>query len=255
MTTPIPVSVVIITHNEERNIGDALESVKEFSDVVVVDSFSTDGTVGICGEYGARVYQHPWQGFARQKQLAVDYAKEPWVLILDADERVTPGLREEISRTIGRASKNGYSVPRRNYFLGRWIRHSGWWPDHTLRLFRKGLGRLEEREVHERVVVQGETGYLKEPLEHHTYRTLSEYLQKMERYSGLAAREITGRNGRSGPVVGKIVFSPPFTFLKMYILRQGFRDGMRGFLLAVLYGFYTFLKYAKVWEERTVRKA
>jgi glycosyltransferase involved in cell wall biosynthesis len=255
VTASIPASVVIITCNEERNIRDALESVKNFSDIVVVDSFSADRTVEICRQYTERVYQQEWKGFARQKQTAVDYAKEAWVLIIDADERVTPELREEIIKTIHQCPENGFYIPRKNFFLNRWIRHSGWWPDYTLRLFRKGQGRLDDREVHEKVVLQGETGYLKKPLEHHTYRTLSEYIQKMEKYSGLAAREITNRKSPSPPsVLMKITFSPPFTFLKMYLLRQGIRDGMRGFLLAILYSFYTFLKYAKVWEERTAAK-
>ncbi|MDP2157747.1 MAG: glycosyltransferase family 2 protein [Nitrospirota bacterium] len=242
----IPVSVVIVTHNEERNIEDALRSAADFDEIIVVDSFSTDRTVEICKKYTDKIYQHEWPGFAKQKQRAVDYASGPWVFILDADERITAELREEIAGTIERTVQDGFSVPRKNYFLGRWIRHSGWWPDRTLRLFRKGKGALEDREVHEKVVVSGSVGNLKGCLEHYTYRTISDYIRKMETYSTLAAREIRKKSGRPGVV--SLLIKPCFTFLKMYILRFGFLDGMHGMILAVLYGYYTFLKYAKAWE-------
>ncbi len=259
----IPVSAVIVTKNEEKNIGDALESVKDFEDIVVVDSFSEDRTTEICRQYTSKVFQHEWQGYAKQKQMAVDYAKKPWVLILDADERVTPELESEIMEKIGNihltqnselktlSSYCGFYIPRKNFFLGKWIRHSGWWPDHTLRLFRKDLSYVEQREVHEKVLVNGSVGYLKNPLEHYTYRTISDYIKKMENYSTLSAKEMLSKNPQpsSLSLTLKIIMSPIFTFLKMFFLKQGFRDGVHGFMLAVLYSFYTFLKYAKVWEK------
>ena len=242
----IPVSVVIVTLNEERNIEDALKSAADFDEIIVVDSFSTDKTVEICKRYTDKFYQHEWSGYAKQKQRAVDYAVSPWVLILDADERITAELRDEIAEAIERPDNAGFSVPRMNFFLGTWIRHSGWWPDYTLRLFRKDMGAIEDREVHERVVVKGSVGKLKSCLEHYTYRTISDYIRKMDIYATLAAREIRKKSGRPGIVA--ILIKPCITFLKMYILRLGFLDGMHGMLLAVLYGYYTFLKYARAWE-------
>ncbi len=257
----IPVSVVIITKDEEINIGDALESVKDFEDIVLVDSFSKDRTAEISRQYTNRVFQHEWQGYAAQKQTAVDYAQKPWVLILDADERVTPELKKEITEKITlnselqtlNSSCSGFYIPRKNFFLGRWIRHSGWWPDYTLRLFKKDVSRLEPRAVHEKVIVKGHVGYMKWPLEHYTYRTISDYIKKMENYSTLSAEDMLLKNPRPSPVslILKMAVSPAFTFLKMLFIKQGFRDGVRGMLLAVLYGFYAFLKYAKAWEKRT----
>jgi len=243
-----PISVVIVTKNEESNIEDALKSVADAKEIIVVDSFSTDRTVDICRRYTDRVYQHEWQGFALQKQTAVDYAEGPWVLILDADERVTPELKAEVLKNIHGTDVNGFYMPRENYFIGKRIRHGGWWPDHTLRLFKKDRGRLGPREVHESVIVEGGTAYLKNPLRHYTYRSVSDFMERMERYSTLAAKEIIKNSGRAGLI--SLVIKPPFTFLKMYFLRLGFLDGTRGFMLAVLYSFYTFLKYAKTWERQ-----
>lgn len=247
----IPVSVVIVTKNEEKNIGDALEGVKDFEDIVVVDSFSEDRTVEICRKYTTKVFQHEWQGYAKQKQMAVDYAERDWVLILDADERVTPELKEEIIEVLCRPDCNGFYIPRKNFFLGKWIRHSGWWPDYTLRLFRKDVSYVEQREVHEKVIVRGAVGYLKNPLEHYTYRTISDYIKKMESYSTLSAQEILIKNPRPSStfLALKMIISPAFTFLKMFFLKQGFRDGMHGLMLGVFYGFYAFLKYAKALEK------
>lgn len=243
----IPVSVAVITKNEEENIEDALKSVKDFEDIVVVDSFSEDRTVEICKKYTHRVYQHGWQGYAKQKQIAVDYAEKPRVLILDADERVTPELKSEIMEEIKNTSFSGFYIPRKNFFLGKWIRHGGWWPDYTLRLFLKDKAIMEDRKVHEKVVVKGKVGYLKNPLEHYTYRTVSDYIKKMELYSTLSAEEIY--NKKSTPLLSMLI-NPVFIFTKMFFIRQGFRDGVHGFILAVLYSFYTFLKYAKVWEKK-----
>ncbi len=259
-----PVSIVIVTKNEEKNIGDALESAKDFEDIVVVDSYSEDRTVEVCRKYTDRIFQHEWQGYAKQKQMAVDYAKKEWVFILDADERVTSELKEEIFRLFTHHASGithhdycGFYVPRKNFFLGRWIKYSGWWPDYTVRLFKKDLSFVEQREVHEKVIVKGAVGYLKKPLEHYTYRSISEYIKKMENYSTLSAREIMLKNPEISyaALAFKMTISPVFTFLKMFFLKQGFRDGMHGFILGVLYGFYTFLKYAKALEKSYFTKS
>ncbi len=242
----LPVSIAIITKNEEENIEAALKSVSGAQEIIVVDSFSSDRTIEICRRYTGKVYQHAWEGFAKQKQRAVDYAACPWVLVLEADERVTPDLWKEIADAISREDCNGYYISRKNYFLGTWIKHSGWWPDQTLRLFRKDRGRFELREVHEKIVVEGGVGYLNNPLKHFTYRSISEFVQRNDNYSSLAAIEIVKKSGKAD--IFSLTAKPAATFLKMYFLRLGFLDGMHGFVLAVLYSYYTFLKYAKTLD-------
>ena len=178
----------------------------------------------------------------------MDAASGPWILILDADERLTPELRKEIAGAIKEDTHNGFYVARKNFFIGRWIRHGGWWPDYTMRLFRKDKGRFEDREVHEKVVVDGSISRLKNPIEHYTYNSIAEFIQRSDRYSSLAAKELERKGFNSGPF--DLIVRPAFTFTKMFFLRLGFLDGIHGLILAVLYGYYTFLKYAKVWEMR-----
>lgn len=248
MSNKIPISVAIVTKNEEKNIGHALESIKDFEDIVVIDSFSKDQTVEICKKYTNRVFLHEWQGYSKQKQLAIDYTQNDWVLILDADECVTPDLKREILEKIKNNSISGFYIPRRNFFLGKWIRHSGWWPDYTLRLFKKDVSFIERREVHEKAIVNGPVAYLKNPIEHFTYKTISSFIEKMENYSTLSAKELS--NKMTAPLILLMWINPILVFIKMFFLRQGFRDGIRGFILSVLYSLYTFLKYTKVWEKK-----
>ncbi len=244
------VSVAIITKNEETNIRDCLESVQWADEVVVVDGGSTDQTLEICRQLQAQVFQEEWKGYARQKNSAIAKTRNPWVLSLDADERVPVELREEIVGVLDSQTLEGYFIPRKNFFLGRWIKHCGWYPDYNLRLFRKGRGHFQEREVHERVEIQGETGHLRHPLEHYSYRSLSDFIQRLDRYSELAAGEMRkeGRRFRHTDLIGR----PPATFLQMYLLRAGFLDGYLGFLLSVLYAFYTFAKYSKLKEQTSL---
>jgi glycosyltransferase involved in cell wall biosynthesis len=243
-----PVSVAIITKNEENNIEDALRSVADANEIVVVDAYSSDGTVEICRKYTDKIFQHDWQGFARQKQMAVDHTCGPWVLILDADERVTPELKKEVTDTLADTDCSGFYVSRKNHFLGKWIRHSGWWPDNILRLFKKESGYLELREVHESVTVKGAIGYLRHPLTHYTYWSLTDFIKRMENYSTLSAKEIRKNAGHAG--LFSLTIRPFATFFKMYVLGLGILDGKRGLILAILYSYYTFLKYAKTWEKQ-----
>lgn len=244
-------SVAIITYNEEEEIRDCLESVKWADEIVVVDSFSTDKTLDICRQYTNKVFQHEWSGYSNQKNYAINVTTNPWILILDADERVSERLTKEIKEILDKdLGVDGYYIPRKSYFLGRWIRYGGWYPDYSIRLFRKDKGRFEQREVHESVRINGKTAKLKNHLEHYTYRNLSEYIQRMDRYSTLAAMEMVGEGRRSGP--RNILFRPILTFFRMYILKQGFREGIYGLLISVLYSYYTFLKYAKLWEMRKI---
>jgi len=243
----LPLSVVIVTENEEKNIREALQSIKDIAEVIIVDAFSTDRTLEICREYTDKIYQAEWQGYARQKQMAVERAKSPWVFILDSDERFTESLREEIAHIVkNNGVYSGFYAPRKNFFLGKWIRHGGWWPDYTLRLFLKEKAIMEERKVHEKVVVNGKVGYLKNPIEHYTYRTVSDYIKKMDRYSTLSAKELREKGISPGMIT--MVVHPLTTFFKMFLLRGGFMDGIHGLILAVLYSYYTFLKYLKLWE-------
>ncbi|MDH4266811.1 MAG: glycosyltransferase family 2 protein [Deltaproteobacteria bacterium] len=241
------ISVAIITKDEEANIRACLESVKWADEIVVVDSGSTDRTEMICQDFQARFFLEEWKGFPRQKNSAIEKTGNEWVLSLDADERVSPELRQEIQQSLDKnPTFDGYFIARKNFFLGRWIRHCGWYPDFNLRLFRKSLGRFQEREVHEKVEIQGKVGFLEHPLEHRTYSSLSDFLERMNRYSTLAAREMLRQGKRY--CWFDAFFRPPFTFLQMYLLRAGFLEGYLGFLLAGLYSFYTFAKYSKLRE-------
>jgi len=241
------ISVAIITYNEEENIRDALESVRWADEIVVVDSFSKDRTVEICREYTDKVFSIEWSGFSQQKNKAISLTTMPWVLVIDADERVTGPLRDEITTILREEPPQaGYYIPRKNFFSNRWIRHGGWWPDYTLRLFRRERGRIEDREVHEAIRVDGEVGYLRNPLEHYTYRDVSDFLKRMERYSDLAAKELHRRNRRA--TILDLILRPPATFLRMLILQMGILDGVYGIILAWLYSLYTYKKYSKLME-------
>lgn len=242
------ISVTIIVLNEERNIRECLESLRWADEVIVSDSGSTDATVEICRGYGAKVYNDEWLGFGRQKNLCASRAANVWILNIDADERVTPELKEEIDRAVAKGDCPGWYIPRRNYFGAKWIRRCGWYPDYTLRLYRKDAGRFLERGVHESVKMDApvEKGYLKNPLIHKTYRDVSDYLVRMERYSTLAAQEMM-KEGKTAGVLD-ICLRPPFTFFKMFVLKLGFLDGVAGIALSILYASYTLAKYAKLWE-------
>jgi glycosyltransferase involved in cell wall biosynthesis len=240
-------SVAIIALNEEERIRPCLESVRWAEEIVVCDSGSTDRTLAVAAEYGAATFQDEWRGFADHKNLAVERTSHPWILVVDADERVTPSLRAEIEKVLADpAAAEGYLVPRRSYFLGQWIRGCGWYPDETIRLFRRGRGRFAERAVHEAVVVEGRVGRLGAPLDHFTYDSVSAFLQRMDRYSALAAEELK-RAGRSLRMSDLLV-RPVWTFLRMLCLQGGWREGWRGVILSGLYAAYAFSKYAKLWE-------
>ena len=238
------ISVTIIVLNEEAKIGDCLKSLDWADEIIVSDSGSTDRTVEICESYGAAVYSDAWEGFGKQKNLCAERAKNGWVFNIDADERVTPGLREEILSAVKNSRKNGYCIPRKNHFAGTWVKHCGWYPDYCLRLYLKKFGSFSERMVHEAVQLQGSKGYLKNPLIHLTYSCVAEYKTRAERYSDLGAKEMyaNGRRARSTDAT----LRPLFTFFKMYIIRLGFLDGALGFKLSKLYAGYTRDKYEKL---------
>ncbi|UCD63937.1 MAG: glycosyltransferase family 2 protein [Candidatus Zixiibacteriota bacterium] len=242
-----PVSVVIIARNEKRNIERCLRSVSWADEIIVMDSQSHDGTADLARQHGAGVYDYVWSGYGAAKRAAVEKASHDWILSIDADEEITPPLRQEIQAVLsGHAGHNGYYLPRRTLFLGRWIRHCGWYPDHVLRLFRKSRGNFDDAVVHERVVIDGAAGYLKNDMLHYSYPTLEEYFRKFDWYTTLGAREAARRGLRAGwlDIAGK----PPLSFVSHYLIRQGFRDGLEGFLVSALSALAVMVKYAKVRE-------
>ncbi|OIP39279.1 hypothetical protein AUJ95_05745 [Candidatus Desantisbacteria bacterium CG2_30_40_21] len=241
------ISVIIITHNEEKNILACLSSVKWADEIVVVDAFSTDNTKKLAEEFGAKVFQVKWQGYGKQKNYALSLANGDWILSLDADERITPELAEEIQTVMPHSQMDGYQISRKAYFLGKWIRHSGWYPDYCLRLFRKDKARFVEKPVHEFVELDGKMDQLKGVLLHYTDTCLEHYLHKLCCYTTLAADELAAKNKKAS--LGDIIIRPSFIFVKMYVLKKGWMDGMHGFILAVLSSFYVFVKYAKLWEK------
>ena len=265
-------SVVIITYNEEANIGRTLESVKPLvsegkGEVIIVDSGSTDRTVEIAKSYGAKVFVEEWKGYAAQKNSAIDKACGEWILTLDADESLDEELTTELKGTPVRPSPigwcvtpqnpksaaramgitSGFWINRKNFFLGHWIKHGGFWPDPKIRLFRRDAARFEDRLVHEDVKLQGVVDHLHGALIHHSYPTLSDYIDHMNRYSSLGAEMVVGK-GRRGFSVVNIVLRPLATFIYNYFFRLGFLDGREGLLLHLYHAVYVSWKYAKAWE-------
>jgi glycosyltransferase involved in cell wall biosynthesis len=250
----VPISVVIITFNEELNLPRTLESVKWADEVVVVDSGSTDKTVEIARLFGAKVWVEPWKGFAAQKNSAIEKASCDWVLSLDADEVVTNDLRQAIQHAVAIPDNklSGYWMPRMNYIFGRWMRHGGFWPDRKLRLFRRGKGQLELRPVHETIQVEGPVGYLSEPLFHEAYPSITGYIEHMNRYSTLGAEVVAEKHAAFSFV--NIVVRPFFTFIYNYFFRLGLLDGRQGLLLHLYHAGYVSWKYAKAWELSRTKK-
>jgi len=288
-------SIVIITHNEEDNIGRTLASVRPLiadgkGEIIVVDSGSTDRTVEIAKSFGAKVFIEEWKGYAAQKNSAIDKAAGEWILTLDADEEVEQPLAMEIAVRFPSTRPNqaglvervkqsrylitrqsirefkeltkekglteggvfaavtGFWISRKNEFLGRWIKHGGFWPDPKLRLFKRGLARFERRIVHEDTkLIDGISGRLKHSLRHHSYPTLTDYIDHMNRYSSLGA-EMAVASGRRGFSLFNIVLRPIATFIYNYFFRLGFLDGREGLLLHLYHAVYVSWKYAKAWE-------
>jgi glycosyltransferase involved in cell wall biosynthesis len=254
METPrrATLSVAIVTLNEEANLPRTLESVAWADEIVVVDSGSTDATRAIAQSHRARFVIEPWRGFAAQKNFALSLCTSEWMLSLDADEAVSPELAASIQKVmVTPPSHAAYALPRRNFFLGRWIRHGGYYPDPKLRLFPRGQGTFQETPVHETAIFSGDVETLHGDLLHDAYPTLASYLDHMERYSTLGAsiaiqRGRTGRNLLS--FFNGVLLNPVATFFYNYILRAGFLDGREGLLLHLYHSAYVSWKYAKAWE-------
>jgi len=250
----LSLSVVIITFNEEANLARTLASVAWADEIVVVDSGSTDRTREVAESFHGRFHVEQWKGFAAQKNFALAKATGDWILSLDADEEVEPALADEI-RTVLAAnpSVDGFLISRKNFFLGRWIRHGGFYPDRKLRLFRRGAGQFEDRPVHEDLRIEGTTASLKHHLLHHAYPTIEGYLEHMNRYSSLGAKMAAEKHPRGFSFVD-IVIRPGLTFFYNYFVRLGFLDGREGLLLHLYHAQYVSWKYAKAWERSRKRR-
>jgi glycosyltransferase involved in cell wall biosynthesis len=240
-------SVTIITKNEAADIADAIESVRWADEIVVVDSESSDDTVTIARRYTGRVIVRAWPGYVAQKNYAASIASHDWILSLDADERVTAVLAEEIrSRLAGTPEHAAYRMPRVTWHLGRWIRTTDWYPDDQLRLYDRRTAEWTGRYVHEGVTVRGTVGRLQGELQHFAFRGIGDHLETIDRYTSYAARQMH-ESGRRAHLL-QLVFHPPLAFLRNYVLRGGLREGAAGFVISAMNGYYVFLKFAKLWE-------
>lgn len=237
-------SVIIITKNEEANIRACLESVAWADEIVVVDSGSSDATVEICKEYGTKVSVHDWPGFGAQKNRALSYATNDWVFSIDADERVTTELRGEIEQAMREGHADGYFCPRLSQFCGKFIRHSGWYPDYVLRLFKRNCGRFSDSLVHETVVINGTAARLKNPLLHYSYLTQVDVIRKIEHYSEAAARQMF-QNGKQATALDAPIRGG-WAFVRTFLLRRGFLDGVAGLRIARMNAATTYLKYQRL---------
>jgi glycosyltransferase involved in cell wall biosynthesis len=242
------VSVIVITKNESVNISACLETVRWADEIVIVDAESKDETIERARKYTDRIFIKPWMGFAAAKQFALEQCTGEWILWLDADERVLPDLAEEI-RAIARsrAPESAFTVARRAYFLGRWIRYSGWYPGRVARLFQRTKARFNNAAVHEGLEIDGAIGQLRNDIIHYTDPNIYHYFSKYNRYTTLAADELY-RNGKRSRMTDLLI-RPLWQFIRMYVIRMGMFDGIQGFLLALFSSSYVFTKYAKLREK------
>lgn len=238
------ISAAIITHNEELKIARAIESLRCCDEIVVVDSGSSDRTVEIATNYGARVIETHWRGYAAQKNFAAQVCENDWILSIDADEALSEALEGELWHFKKEAPAHfGYTMPRMAQYLGRWILHSGWYPDRKIRLFHRQHARWVGDFVHESVKLEGKAGHFQSNLLHYTCDSLSEHLKTMDRYTTLAAEQIIEQGCKVN--WRNLAIDPAWTFLRTYLLRRGYLDGSEGLAIAYMAGIYTFLKYAK----------
>jgi len=248
------VTAYTLSFNEASQIRAVMESIKWADEIILVDSFSTDGTVEIAREYNARIISEKFCGFGKLRNLALDASSNDWMLSIDADERCTPELAAEVRREVINPQFDAYHVPRKSHFLGKWMRHSGWYPDYRQpQFFNRKKMRYREDLVHERFELNGKLGYLHEHALQYPWDTIEKACAKLQRYSTLMAQRYSDMNRR--PSLSKTILSPAAMFARVFFFKQGFRDGRHGFVLATLYAYYTFLKYAKLWEMQRIRTA
>jgi len=238
-------SVIIAAKNEGQQIQDCIESVKFADEILVLDSGSTDNTAELARDLGAIVHRTDWPGYGAQQQRGIKLASSDWVLSLDADERVSIELRKEIQAAMTQSHYDGYFLPRHSSFCGVFIDHSGWSPDYTLRLVRRTLAGFTDHFLHAHMTVRGAASYLKSPIIHHSYRSLDDVLEKLNRYSKGAAIDASSRGGTSS--LAKAIIKGWWSFIRTYVIRLGFMDGKMGFILAIYNGQTTYYKYLRLW--------
>lgn len=250
MNKPPGLTAYVLTYNEAGQIKETLESIKWADELIVVDSMSTDGTLEVAKQYGARIITEKFSGFGALRNAALDASSNDWMLSIDADERCTPELAREIRSELEGPRFDAYHIPRKSHFLGKWMRHSGWYPDYRQpQLFNRKNFRYNPDLVHETYTLNGRLGCLKEHALQFPWPTLEVATAKLHRYSTLMAQRYADAGKTHG--LWRLLGSPLAMFLKVYVAQQGFRDGRHGLILAVLYANYTFLKYAKLWQIRS----
>lgn len=239
------ISVVIITKNEEKNIVNCLETVKWADEIIIVDSFSTDRTVEIAKKYTDKIFLRQFTNYSEQKNFGTKHASNIWILSIDADERVSSELKEEICQAISCGCSDGYWIPHLDYMFGKKIKHGGWYLQYHLRLYRKDKGKWI-RTVHEFVTVNGKVGYLKNPLLHFSHLTISNFIQKLDRYTTMETEDLFAQKKKTN--IFNIICLPLIIFIYKYFCRLGFIDGIHGLFLAVSLAYYHFAKHTKLWE-------
>lgn len=246
-------SVIIICKDEEDQIKECLESVKWSDEIIVVDSESKDKTVDIAKSYTGKIFTKKWEGYSEQRKYAMELASGEWILSLDADERVTEELKNEILSVINSDGNNikGYRIPRKSYFLNRWIKHSGWYPGYQTRLFKKEFAFIRPKLVHEGFEIKGETGFLKNDILHYTVTSISDFAARVNTYSSLQAIE---KSGIKKVKLRDLLFRPLISFVKHYLFKSGFRDGPQGFMVAMFDAITNTLTYMKMWEMQNENK-
>jgi glycosyltransferase involved in cell wall biosynthesis len=246
VNSAVKLSAIVITMNNERTLRRCLESLRWVDEIIVVDSGSTDSTHDICRELGAHVHlTADWPGYGPQKNRALDRATGDWVISVDSDEWITPELRDEIQRSVAiLTALPAYAMPRRSSFCGRYMRHSGWWPDYVVRLFRRDAGRFTDDHTHERLVVNGRVGRLREPIMHEAITDLDQMLAKMNAYSASSAR-MKMQQGKHATLLTAVLHGA-WTFFRTYVVRRGFLDGREGFILAIANAEGSYYRYVKL---------
>lgn len=239
------ISVIVITKDEEKNIIDCLKSVEWADEIIVVDSESTDRTVELARQFTNKIFTRKWEGYVSQKRYALSLAGNEWVLSLDADERITPELKQEILN-LTPTNFSGYKIRRKNFLLKKEIRSCGWEKDYQLRLMKKDKTDFSDRLVHEKFIVDGEVGTLKYPMLHYTFSSLTDYLNKINYYTSLKAQELFKKKKKVG--AWKIISHTVSAFFTFFIFRKGFKDGIYGLIISFLHSFSTMMNYVKLWE-------
>lgn len=246
------ISIAIIAYNEKNNIRRCLESLSWADEIVVVDNGSNDGTLDICAEFNCRVIHHQWEGYARQKNFSLSQTSCEWILSLDADEVVTEDLAAEIRNAVESGEFDVYSIPRLNSFLGRWMRHGGWYPDRQVRLFRKGCGEFKLVPIHESFQPYKpnvKIGKLNSPMKHYTYCNVADFIRKSETYASLDAERMISKGKIPVSIISALMFSMPIKFVEVYIYKGGWMDGIHGLISAILLSARVFMRTVKIWEK------